>query len=389
MPEALEQFYSHYSSIVTIRILDKHLNTIGYGYAVVELEDGRFADAYILLRADTIRYCIFSDEPYPKDWFEYRDTQNIFGWMETRWKSLNARKRELEDNVAPCLRSPPDQSAPLNILNALNDKCFVNVFTHLSLADLCSVADTCIRFKMNAIQSYSLKFADAMPDVYDLCGFESLFRNFGNKIKALSLNAGKKIHPQTLNVYPLILNTYYSGGDGQLQKLELSHCHFENFWFERLRPIFVNLKHLSLERYPNIDVVEYCENLTTLNLWNIQVENIPNETIMKQIAKLETLTFYGCQIPKHFFDAMEMSETLKILKVNYVPEIPSVQTVCLKFPVLEELSLQSDFVERWKYQPVSTVIDGNLKASLMRMKNLKTLQLNGRMIDLGDFIQSI
>lgn len=159
--------------------------------------------------------------------------------------------------------------------------------------------------------------------------------------------------------------------------------------FEHLRPILVNLKHLSLERYTNIDVVEYCGNLTALNLWEIQVENIPNETIMKPIAKLETLTFYGYRIPRHFFDALEIKETLKILKVNYVPETPSLQTVCLTFPELEELSQRSDFVGRWKYKPVSTVIDGDLKASLMGMKNLKTLHLNGRMIAVGDLIQSI
>lgn len=62
MVEALEHHYLQYGIIVTIRLLDKLLDTSGYGFAIIELTNGRFAEA--LVHANGLQTCILPQEPF-------------------------------------------------------------------------------------------------------------------------------------------------------------------------------------------------------------------------------------------------------------------------------------------------------------------------------------
>lgn len=47
-------------------------------------------------------------------------------------------------------------STHFTVILDMNDKCLVEVFKHLKLADLCAVAEVCRRFKKNATTCFEL-----------------------------------------------------------------------------------------------------------------------------------------------------------------------------------------------------------------------------------------
>lgn len=373
---------------MTIRLLDKRLDPSGYGYAIIELTNGRFAEA--LVHTNELQTCILPQEP-----FFWQDAvltsvqwEGYYGSVvqrKSRQKSRNKHKCELDNMLSSNHRSPSDRTdrnPSMNILNAFCDDILQEIFEYLPLDSLCSVADTCKRFNSNAQQIFLTKFAKLTPEIDDLCHLESLLRNFGHKIESLSIQSLENSCSENVtvatNALPLILAIYCSDADSQcrLQKLNFTNFHLDPSWHEQLRPVFRHIKQLRLEFSRSFDLIGFCDQLTELVLVSIKVENASNEMIIKKIGTLEKLTLSHCDIPDNFFDAMERSETLKVLEVHHSNGL-SFEMACSKFPKLAQLELYSG-QKGWGNE---TVTANDMKTCFGQMTNLTKLGLNGNISD--------
>lgn len=58
--------------------------------------------------------------------------------------------RLVQELLLNCYKSSCSDS-PLNILNVLNDDCFLEIFQYFNIGDLCAIAQICARFQNIAI----------------------------------------------------------------------------------------------------------------------------------------------------------------------------------------------------------------------------------------------
>lgn len=80
-----------------------------------------------------------------------------------------------------------------NMYNALNDDSLLEVFSQLSLRDICAVAGTCLRFNAVAMQYFRTKYARHRNyldhlDSTSLTSIEQFLRTFGHKIIAFEID---------------------------------------------------------------------------------------------------------------------------------------------------------------------------------------------------------
>lgn len=136
------------------------MSTVGFDYAVAELENGKFAEIGILRCEQLGRPIIIPGVPLCHEYL--------------LWNELNSKKSEYSP-------STPENDSPSNILNILNDDCLMEVFARLSPEDLCAVADTCTRFRENAKKIFP-NSVPKLEEEFDWLTFpliESFLRNFG------------------------------------------------------------------------------------------------------------------------------------------------------------------------------------------------------------------
>lgn len=140
---------------------------------------------------------------------------------------------------------------------------------YLPIENLCSVAETCIKFSINIKPIASLQFNNFISRVADSYGTERLLRNFGTKIKSLhlSVNISDGMRNDALSI---ILVKYGSSSNCQLEKLiSKRNMRIYQVCPYILRPTFQRLKQLKF--YPKLQT-----ELST--------------THIKELAKCETLT---------------------------------------------------------------------------------------------------
>lgn len=214
----------------------------------------------------------------------------------------------------------------LRVVNALNDDCLQEIFERLTIKDLCSVADTCQKFRSNAKQIAPSRFHNYTPAADDLFCLESLLRNFGTNIKSLSIQACSQLQGHS---FLLALNKYCSGADCKLQTLRMLNIHIQKYSFGILQPIFARLQQLQVLLVMADELLGKINECQLMRILTIDGRCHRNDN--------------GCSIYR----------TLS------------------KFPNLRQLELYS---EKWT--------DGNISAAemmscLSKVKNLKKLKIHG------------
>lgn len=352
--EAIQQHYEKFGEIIATRILNKNVSTVGLGFVVVELSNGRFAEAAILRGNDDTDQLIL-DEPA---------LYNI-------WKP---EQEEPKHQVEP---------APLaNILNAFKDNILQKVFGYLSLSDLCCVADTCKSFRKNAKQVFFNRMTSLEPQIKNLKfpQAESLFRNFGAQMDTVSLNQCDNNSLVLDNDFffkalLLLMGTYCSAND-KLYGLELS-CN-DNFeikpkWHQLLRPLFKRWKHLRLINCNIGNLFDDCDELIELNVEKSNDGNIEASFTSKRFERLERLSLKMAKLPT-ILERMTTIPTLKSLELREDGEMKFsydiIHTIGARFSNLEELMYASG---QYKFIfPNDSMLDG----AFAQLKLLRKFKLD-------------
>lgn len=228
----------------------------------------------------------------------------------------------------------------------LNDDCLQKVFSYLELEDLCSVAEVCERFKLNAQIQFAQQhqrvriswYGETTRSTRKMQYFERIMRNFGAFIRSLE------------NVYPwegnrlVELVTRYCGSE--LRKLDLEKVDIED---ERLlgtlRPLFSRLHELSVLdcKFSILPILSSCLELQMLELNCVDVanadENVIHSIFNQNFPKLTTAAVSVDNMDEiHFENFVNMNPQLKVLAISLLNE-SILQVIAQSIPLIEKLEL--------------------------------------------------
>lgn len=369
--------YSQYGVIASIRSLSDLITTFGFGYAIIELTDGRYAEVAIINDKINKRYCIVPDVP------SFRNDSRL------PFLNYNAFPRLYQhsppSNPPPSmsyeLQNPPESESSLNIINKLCDSHLQEIFSYLLLPDLCSVSDVCTNFRKNAKIIYEIQFEYKTPEIDDVVHFESLARHFGTLIRSLSFNCWlfPDIFTKTRkNAVLSILVKYFSVPDCRLERLSLTKMDIDARWHPLLAPIFSKLQYLRLDQSRISELLCCCSELVTLDLCYDVGQFIANGLQTKRtLANLKRLTLWETKEWRDIlFRQLDFGEKMHVLNIQDSEMDQDCQTICdifAKFPHLEDVCLAPQIdLNRWPKERYEIV---NI---FKRMVKLSTLTLNGK-----------
>lgn len=227
----------------------------------------------------------------------YESKGVYFGFYDSFWSKSSAKPTITGAMTDGFIHSTPDHDSPLNILKILSDNHLVEVFKRLSLRDLCAVANTCAKFKLNAKQVFSARFINV--DIDWLKEYEystvripmvliaNLFRNFGKYIEEISVNLNDIGIEHNDRVLSLILK-YCTTTDSSLKALKISNFILSLHSMDEFRPIFGRLSRLAVDEMEPDHLkrlLEMCKNIRHLRL-----ETVPfGRTHKQNFERLEEI----------------------------------------------------------------------------------------------------
>lgn len=248
--------------------------------------------------------------------------------------------RYTTDNVNELLALVPDQQSPKNIMNALPDKCLLDIFERLFVGDLLEVAHVCQHFNVLAVHVYRTKHIQDTIDstakysfMQTLTAFERFFSTFA---------------PTKVELYARfnvdIMSYIVAEHCPELQELDLKCVRLTTQAIATLRPLLPRLKMLrtsepsmcrdsdaafwQLERLyihffsdwrlPNIEM----PSLHTLTLDGIRFNDdfLFSAQFLPELARLRSFRFVSCTLYTHqlvmFLRMATNIETLVLEKCN-------------------------------------------------------------------------
>lgn len=378
----MEKFYIQHGTITSIRTFNKHVETLGFGYAIVKMEDGRYGETVILNRnPDLIRIEVYPKLPIHRTLFQLSIVQlgdHPGSYFEKQSNSINIKSALINKPI-------PKEDSPSNILNALNNDILQEIFKLLPLADLCSVAEVCKLFQANAKENFKLEYKEQMIEVREPIFFECLLRNFGNELQSLSIRSferdeyymhlygNTKATDDAFLLLTLALNC--SGPNCQLKYLNLSNFNIAACWYDLMQPIFYRLERLRMHNSEIGGLLRMCNKLTELNLmgpWTTNFES-PYESLSVGINKLTKLTIWNVPTWRPISENMNINESLTVLKILESSDCHlTIQEISTMFPNLEILYL---------YAFHKIIIGNGIISALARMNHLKTIAINDAVLE--------
>lgn len=362
-----------------MRIFDDNLPKIGFGYAIIEFNDGRLAEASIFNQSDDTQFRIFPNPPMACqdsteslaliesiDFFQFQVT---IADNDSKTPRIS-QKQKNDENIAIAV---PDKSSSSNILNALNDECLQLIFEYLPIGDLCSVADTCKRFQTNAKEIFPVCVGGSMLKADNLFKFESLLRNFGTKIRSLSISGKETYWNENFrkNAVLVMLAKYCSSFKCQLRKLAIDNFNIQPIWYELLRPILMQLERLRLEQLKVCYLPDLCNQMTELDLMNVELD-ATSVVLIEVFGKMNKLGMAYIDNINELLDRMHPNPAVKTLKIWCARvKNDTLRKICAKFPALEQLDVQTD-----RCDDVVNISAEDMKMSFAQMKNLKRLKIS-------------
>lgn len=372
MLDTLTDLYSLYGPIASIRSLSDLITTVGFGYIIIELTDGRYAEVAVINDRMKKQYRIVPDVP------SFRNDSHLASM------NFNAFPRfyfQLSPSNPPPpmtyeLQNPPESESSFNIINKLGDSQLQEIFSYVSLADLCSVADVCTKFRKNAKNTYEISQLEfGTPEIDDVVHFERLARNFGTMIPSLSFNADAYTEIRK-NAMLSILVKYFSGPDSRLQSLHLTKMDIDARWYPLLAPIFSKLEYLQLAQSRISKLLCICNELVMLDLCNdVGAFTANSSQTIRALDNLEQLTLWETSEWRDIlFRQLDFGERVIVLKIQDSENDQDFQSICdvlTKFSNLEELHLSP----RLRFNCLGTEERNKIGDIFKRLVNLSTLVL--------------
>lgn len=353
------------------------ITAVGFGYIIIELADGRYAEVAVINDKINKRYRIVPDVPtFRKDSRFLLVNINAFPqlYLQSPLPSIPPPP------ISYKLRNAPESESLFNIINKLSDLHLQEVFKYLLLADLCSVADVCTKFRKNAKISFANRFEYGTPDVDDVVRFESLARNFGTMIQSLSFNCW--LHPDVYtetckNGMLSILVKYFSGPDSRLHSLSLTRLDIDARWHPLLAPIFSKLEYLRLDQSRISELLCICSELVMLDLcYDVGKFTANDSQTIRALDNLERLILWETKEWRDIlFRQLDFGEKILVLNIQDSEKDQDYQTICdifAKFPHLEQLHLAPHLRFNCTWPDEQNEMVNTFK----RMINLSILTLN-------------
>lgn len=265
----MQTHFEKYDKIASIRVLDTFLFKTGFGYAIIQFNNGEIKLIEITnekngyIRAFTVPACP---------------------------TSLNIEeKNEKKDKPF----SVPVHDSPSNILNALDNYCLMDIFDRCRLEDLGSIADVCNKFNetVERVASQRLKsqtfiFDFNLEDLHNfperLLRFANFFHYFGKYIQSIDLRSAYKSKGHYIDYFCFAhfynmaalttIMTYCIGSSSALKSLKLKRMYIPFDWNSLLQSIFGRLKYLDLDGCGIGSLLMACHNLVEYKSTNAGIE---------------------------------------------------------------------------------------------------------------------
>lgn len=285
---------------------------------------------------------------------------------------------------------PQHEEAPIHIINGLPDECLLEIFKHLEVKDLSNAADTCVKFRAIAKDTFVNKFTKLNEPTIDQMDARTLarcLRNFGANIRSYVLSC-KKMFFGSEQRYLELFCQHCAIEETAINELTINNLStplIKNF-SEPLKLLFSNLKSLRLSECG--DMTKLLRNCTELtDLW-LSLVLCPGFCDLK-LPKLEKLFAYlynGILIftNNSLGRFIRYHRTLKSLSIplNRQMETSIIRDVALNLVHLEELT----FMDEWQLS--RDVAEANFMR-LAELRFLKKLHLNCSGISLDRFFKAL
>lgn len=308
---------------------------------------------------------------------------NVLSTSPHRISNCNVKVKVADLLHQPDLNMVPAQDSQLNILNALHDDCFQEIFKYFDLHDLTNVAGVCVYFNQMAKENFSSNYKH-ITLTCDSGNFEkNLLRHFGSSIESLTVVArNRESNNATLQLMSECCST------AKLKTLRLVDFSSGTEW-TKLQSIFARLEELTLECCSFNDgmkkMLANCGELKQLNCTNCTMYG---KYINKKFPKIQNATFhsntYFCC--SEFITFITQNRSLKCLSITsdimiYLNMSKVIQTVVRRRPNLLELEISQNVYDLEKF-------DRNI-TSLSRLKRLKVLKLNFNSISVASLMKGL
>lgn len=267
------------------------------------------------------------------------------------------------------LETPPDQHAPQNIMNALNDDCFRAILEHkiISIADLLAVGSTCKRLKniVDDVTRHQLVKTPSLLEKFiensNLWQIDDFLRIFGEM--SVSFNMSSK----SRNMYVImhLIDEYCPN----INKLACSVFNCDKAI--QFRPLFSRVKELHMTIGTNIVLGEVLASNDHLERLTVQSNDLLLSPV--KLSKLTDLKlmFNALEDRECFAEFFTLNPQLHKLHLRGMYYLHDLQFRgrSLNLPHLEDLTLVGLTLE-----DQSASDRGNVECTLFdQMKNLKRL----------------
>lgn len=284
-----------------------------------------------------------------------------------------------ETEIKNPLLFPPAQESPSNIVNALNDDCFREIFRGLNLKELGIAAEVCVRFKKLAEETFTRKYKNVIQlHNFNLRfdEFEHVLRIFGSLTNSISINWKNEI-----DMFGLI----HQHCSSKLRELNFtcisSNVHTFNGALENLEVLDLSNNRLPLEgTLPKLEeatfhMSAFLSSNTTLKKLSIFDMDVGERS-------LPTKTFHSLSQMVHSFEEIEIDTNwanwFKFVKdIGASEENFSLKVVKLKRSnASESARLLKVLVD--KRAPVEHLVLENKYCSVVKSKRIRRIvQMKG------------
>lgn len=249
---------------------------------------------------------------------------------------------DYKEILANPLLVPPAQDAASNILNALNDQCFYEIFKRLNLPDLVNVAEVCVHFNEQAKKTFvtskykRLVFTgsefDDKPNM-----MRKVMRHFGANIQSLCIESKPRADDYLLQA----LLDFCTTDELKELRLELFHIQEES---PNLGPLFARLEklemvHCTMRIKLNQSMAD-CLLMRSLRFESCNMDD-DDECIGRAFVDLDEAHFshtnFNAEIVGHFIVSNPTITKLSI--VQTVDEMRALQVIGQHLPNLRELEI--------------------------------------------------
>lgn len=214
--------------------------------------------------------------------------------------------------------SPPNSIQEQPSFQLLNDDCILAILKHLELADLCSVASTCLRMRELAQMDFTSKYKNGALTLEECDkSVANYLRNFGSQLNSLQLSRPRDPPSHTMldGTYILHLLAEHCSSLTDLSFYNYAFKHRSDLNTKQLIPFFSRLKKLDLSRCEISGEILSILDVNEMRLDNVSA--IEDNAEVRSFNRLKRLHIDCClgHTPR-YLDWVNYSKSVEYIQLN-------------------------------------------------------------------------